>query len=255
MAPGAAQMPMAISLAASPDAAARSTCVAMNRADPDIDPVHGSDETEPGGLGLERLVFFSDAVFAIAMTLLVIDVRLPELVGQISDGELADALGGLWPRVFAYALSFSVIGIYWMAHWRRYLLVERTDEGLARLNLLLLGLVAFIPFPTSLLGQYGDRSLVVALYAVVLALAGLSGAACWAYAASRGLLRPTVSPDQYRLSLLRGLAAPTVFLASLLALPVVGTTMTELLWLLVFPAQRLAADWVRRSPTPPDQDA
>ena len=60
----------------------------------------------------------------------------------------ADALGELWPRVFAYALSFSVIGIYWLAHWRRYLLILTTYEGLARLNLLLLGLVAFIPFPT-----------------------------------------------------------------------------------------------------------
>jgi uncharacterized membrane protein len=227
----------------------------MSRTDPKIDPMHGAGETEPGGLGLERLVFFSDAVFAIAMTLLVIDVRLPELAGQISDGDLADALGEVWPRVFAYALSFSVIGIYWLAHWRRYLLVERTNEGLARLNLLLLGLVAFIPFPTSLLGQYGDRPLVVALYAVVLALAGLAGAACWAYAASRGLLWPSVTADEYRLGLFRGLAAPVVFLASLLALPVVGTAVTELLWLLVFPAQRLAVTWVRQSPTPADPDA
>lgn len=227
----------------------------MNRADPDVDPVRSVGEGEPGGFGLERLVFFSDAVFAIAMTLLVIDVRLPELAGQVSDGELADALGELWPRIFAYALSFSVIGMYWLAHWRRYLLVQRTNEGLARLNLLLLGLVAFIPFPTSVLGQYGDRPLVVALYAVVLALAGMAGAACWAYAASRGLLRPSVTADEYRLGLFRGLTAPVVFLASLLALPIVGATVTELLWLLVFPAQWLATMWVRHSPTPVEPHA
>lgn len=228
--------------------------MAMRRIDPNTDPLHSGDETEPGGLGLERLVFFSDAVFAIAMTLLVIDVRLPELAGQISDGDLADALWELWPRVFAYALSFAVIGMYWLAHWRRYLLVRRTNEGLARLNLLLLGLVAFIPFPTSLLGQHGDRPLVVALYAVVLALAGLAGAACWAYAASRGLLRPIVTADEYRLGLFRGLAAPAVFMASLLVLPIVGATATELLWLLVFPAQRLAVTWARRSGTPTEPD-
>jgi uncharacterized membrane protein len=219
-----------------------------------VDPTHSPAEREGIGLGLERLVFFSDAVFAIAMTLLVIDVRLPELAGQISDGELADALGELWPRIFAYALSFSVIGMYWLAHWRRYLLVQRTNEGLARLNLLLLGLVAFIPFPTSVLGQYGDRPLVVASYAVVLALAGMAGAACWAYAASRGLLRPSVTADEYRLGLLRGLTAPVVFLASLLALPIVGATVTEMLWLLVFPAQSLATMWVRHSSTPVEPD-
>ncbi len=220
---------------------------AVSLADPNIEPKSTADEGEPAGLGLERLVFFSDAVFAIAMTLLVIDVRLPELGGQISDGELADALGELWPRIFAYALSFSVIGVYWLAHWRRYLMVRQTNEGLARLNLLLLGLVAFIPFPTSLLGQYGDRPLTVAFYAVVLALAGFAGAACWAYSDRRGLLRSTVTSAEYRVGLLRALAAPAVFLASLLALPIVGTTATELLWLLVFPAQWLAVSWVRRS--------
>jgi uncharacterized membrane protein len=222
--------------------------------DPNLEPHSTADETEPAGFGLERLVFFSDAVFAIAMTLLVIDVRLPELGGQISDGELADALGELWPRIFAYALSFAVIGGYWLAHWRRYLMVQKTNEGLARLNLLLLGLVAFIPFPTSLLGQYGDRPLTVAFYAVVLALAGLAGAACWAYSDRRGLLRSTVTRAEYRASLLRALAAPAVFLASLLALPVVGTTATELLWPLVFPAQWLAGWWVRRSSRPAEPD-
>ncbi len=90
--------------------------------------------------------------------------------------------------------------------------------------------------------------------AVVLALAGLAGAACWAYAASRGLLRPGVSADEYRLGLLRGLTAPVVFLVSLLALPVVGTSATELLWLMVFPAQWLATMWVRHSPTPVESD-
>jgi TMEM175 potassium channel family protein len=193
------------------------------------------EERQGVELRLERVVFFSDAVFAIAMTLLVVNLPVPAFVGPVSQQRLADALAADLPRVFAYVLSFFVIGSYWLAHWRRYALVKRVDDRLVALNLLLLGFVAVIPFPSALLGQYGAQPLAVVIYALVLAAGGLVGTAAWLYAARRHLLRTHVSPAEVRLGTLRGLAAPAILLASLLVLPFAGPGPVELLWLLIVP--------------------
>jgi uncharacterized membrane protein len=137
---------------------------------------------EERGLGFERLVFFSDAVFAIAITLLIIEVRLPDLPRGATEDQLREALGALIPKVFAYVLSFATIGLYWLAHWRRFRYVARVNERLVAINLVLLGFVAFIPFPTALIGQHGDQPPVVIVYAVVVSLAGMFGPLSWLYA-------------------------------------------------------------------------
>ncbi len=205
------------------------------------------EERQDTDIGIERLVFFSDAVFAIAMTLLVIDLRVPDLVGSVTNQALATALADDLPRVFSYALSFSVIGMYWLSHWRRYAVVRRADETLVLLNLLLLGLVAAIPFPTSLLGQYGDLAVAVILYAGLLAAAGLAGTAGWWYVNHAGLVRHRVSSTEVRIGMLRGLAVPIVMLGSLLLLPFLGPGPVELTWLLIIPMHWLIARWARRA--------
>src|SRR4051794_4423800 len=91
---------------------------------------------EPG-LDFERLLFFSDAVFAIAITLLIIDIRLPALPSDATEQDVIDAIRAMLPSLFAYALSFATIGLYWLAHWRRYRYVSGVDERLVALNLLL----------------------------------------------------------------------------------------------------------------------
>ena len=205
------------------------------------------EERQDVEIATERLVFFSDAVFAIAMTLLVIDLRVPDLVGSVTDRRLASALAEDLPRVFSYALSFAVIGMYWLAHWRRYAMVRRVDETLVLLNLLLLGLVAAIPFPTSLLGQYGDLAVAVVLYAGLLAAAGLAGTAGWLYVTRKGLMRPGVTRTEVRVGTLRGLAVPVVMLGSLAILPFWGPGPVELAWLLIIPLHWLIARWATRA--------
>ena len=187
--------------------------------------------------GLERIIFFSDAVFAIAMTLLVIDLRPPDVVGQLTDEPYLAALGDLVPKILAYLLSFAVIGLYWLAHWRRYHYIVRANERLAGLNLLLLGAIAFIPFPTALIGAQGHRPIVVVVYASTLALAGILGTITWLYASRAGLTRPGLSPEYVRLSAWRGLSVPIVTLASLPLLPFVGPFPVEMSWLLIFVVQ------------------
>ncbi len=202
---------------------------------------HAAMEPRPGpeqehvSFSLERLVFFSDAVFAIAITLLAIEIRLPEGAG---DGDLNAAIADLAPMVFSYFLSFSVIGLSWLAHWRRYDLIERADERLAMINLAQLAFIALIPFPTALLGHYGDQAGPVILYAVIVACAGLLGTLTWIYADRNGMMRPGTTRETVRLATIRGLLLPLVFLSSL-PLLLLHPYAVEAAWVLFFPLQAL----------------
>jgi len=195
---------------------------------------HAGDER---GLGFERLVFFSDAVFAIAITLLIIDVRLPDLPPRASEEAVRQALGDLIPKVFAYVLSFATIGLYWLAHWRRFRYIARVDERLVAFNLILLGFIAFIPFPTALMGDQGDHVVAIVIYAFSLSAAGLLGPLTWLYAWRAGLAVPGITRRFAQLSAFRGFSVPIVLLGSLLFLPIVGTTWVTVSWLLIAPVQ------------------
>jgi uncharacterized membrane protein len=197
---------------------------------------HEADGHEPE-LDLERVVFFSDAVFAIAITLLVLDLRIPDLPEHASQDTIRAALGAATPRIFAWVLSFATIGLYWMAHWRKFRAIERTDERLAAINLLLLGVIAFVPFPTGLIGAHGDEPLVVILYALTLATAGILGSVSWVYARWAGLTRPGIDDRFVRRGAFRGITVPIVMLGSLALLPFVSTSVVEASWLLIFPVQ------------------
>jgi uncharacterized membrane protein len=105
---------------------------------------------------LDRIIFFSDGVFAIAITLLVIGLKAPSVPSLVSDSTLTHRLLDKWPRVATYALSFAVIGLYWIGHHRAFAHVRRFDYRLILLNLLFLGLIAFLPFPNEVLGRYGS---------------------------------------------------------------------------------------------------
>jgi uncharacterized membrane protein len=122
-----------------------------------------------------RLEAFSDGVFAIAITLLVIELRPPEVAGS----ELADALWDLWPSYFAYLVSFGIIGVMWLNHHRIFRQVRQADGPLLLLNLHLLLWVALIPFPTAVVADYlaeggaGARTAMV-FYSLVFLLAGVA---------------------------------------------------------------------------------
>jgi uncharacterized membrane protein len=207
------------------------------------------------GLAFERVVFFSDAVFAIAATLLVIELRLPDLAGNATPDQTIEAIRGLAPKVFAWVLSFATIGLYWLAHWRRFRVVDRVNDRLAALNLLLLGLIAFIPFPTALIGDHGDLPAVVVLYAGSLSAAGVLGSITWLYAWRAGLIPDTSELAHVRLVALRGFAVPIVMLGSLLFLPVVEPHWVELSWVLIFPVQLVLNRILRAVQPPPDGTA
>ena len=113
----------------------------------------GNDDDTSGDLALDRLVFFSDAVFAIAITLLIIEIEVPDLPVRASIAESWRALAALAPNFFAFALSFLVIGRFWMGHHERFRSLRQFDQRLMWPNMLYLMAIAFMPFATAFLGR------------------------------------------------------------------------------------------------------
>ena len=140
---------------------------------------HLEAESHKGDVGLDRLLFFSDGVFAIAITLLSIELHPPERW----DGSLAMLVSERWPMLAAFTISFLVIGIFWNSHRRLFMGMTRFTQGVFWLNLLLLGAIALMPFATSLTYQLGAGSEKFAIYLGLVSAAGLLQGLIYGYAA------------------------------------------------------------------------
>jgi len=202
-------------------------------------PRHEDDEAaEEEGIG--RILALSDGVFAIAITLLILEIAVP---ATTSAADLPKALLGLWPSYLAYVLSFLVIARFWVTHRLAFRLIARDDAALMWLNLLLLMFVAFLPFPTAVLGQHAGSPAAAVLYATSVVLASVASAAYWWYASGRGgLLRPDVARAQVRAMRARSLSGP-VFFALTLPIAVFAPYAAEIVWVLVFPLTRMVFVW------------
>jgi uncharacterized membrane protein len=157
-----------------------------------------------GSVGREsdtgRIEAFSDGVFAIAITLLIIEIGVPHLEGEPPGTTLPEALLRLWPSFLAYVISFLQIGVIWANHHNRFRFIERSDHGLLFVNILFLMCVAFIPFPTALLAEYLDgtaaeRETAGVIYAGTLAVTAVFFTLLWLYVAvNRRLVNRNLDP-------------------------------------------------------------
>ena len=118
-----------------------------------------------------RLEAFSDGVFAIVITLLILDIRFPE----VEYSRFQETFVSLLPRILAYVMSFIIIGLYWVVHHNSIHAMGKTDRGFLWLNILLLLCVSFIPFPTSLLGRYPFQAGPIIVYGTTLILCNAVG--------------------------------------------------------------------------------
>jgi uncharacterized membrane protein len=140
---------------------------------------------QPGGTerGTARIEAFSDGVFAIAITLLVLEIKIPHLQ---SGSNLLRGLLDLWPAYFGYVLSFVMIGIYWANHHYIFKLFTKTNHALNLLNLLFLLFIAFLPLPTEVLGEYlldrANQTTAATIYALGLLLPAVTWLLMWLYA-------------------------------------------------------------------------
>jgi uncharacterized membrane protein len=175
-----------------------------------------STEPDCRDLGLERLLFFSDAVMAIAITLLTVDLKLPDLPGTATSSELLHSLAVLAPRLLSFLISFMVIGVYWISHHRYYHYIVRYDGRLIGLNLVFLLSIALMPFVAGLMGQYYYLPVGGMVYAGAVAFTGFSMSAIWWYASSgHRLVEPGLDEKTIRIHRIILLVGPSVFLLSI----------------------------------------
>jgi uncharacterized membrane protein len=161
----------------------------------------------------ERLEAFSDGVIAIAITLLVLQIRVP----QASQGGLWDSLLDQWPSYMAFVISFVVIGLMWVSHHTMFERIASVDRGLLFINLLLLMGIAFLPFPTDLLATYIEQggtnsSVAVAIYSATMVAIGLTFTSMWLHLSNRPwLVVEGIPPERVRSAFRRSLVSPVVY--------------------------------------------
>ncbi len=177
---------------------------------------------------------FSDGLFAIAMTLLIVEVAVPRMIHTGSSRELLDRLEELVPEFAGFFLSFALIGRYWVAHHQMFSVLRGIDYGLISRNLVYLAFIAFMPFPTALLGDYFDNPLAVIAYAVTGAIVSALEVVLLRYAWKANLLRVKVTPEVMRWGSIMSLSPVVAFLISI-PVAFVSTPLAVLMWLITVP--------------------
>jgi uncharacterized membrane protein len=189
----------------------------------------GREDDEAGDPGLGRVLAFSDGVFAIAITLLVLGLNVPR---GLSASELHRSLRqDTLPELGIAALSFAVIGLFWLSHRRVFAQVLRIDGMLLLLNLVFLGPVVLMPFSSQLLSRYGADRVAVACYAATIGLAALLELWIWLHASRRRrLVAASLSRADVLATAYRAAYTAVVFLASI-PVSLVSVTAAKYAWL------------------------
>ena len=183
-------------------------------------------------MGKGRFEAFSDGVFAIAITLLILEIHLPE-AGTLNNDQMLQYLAHLWPQLLTYITSFATIGIIWLNHHATFAQVKRVDRLTLVLNLLLLLTVCFVPFPTALVAKYGPLPASIVLYGATLTALGVAYGVLWTHVVKcEHRADPAHVPPLTWATVRRGTYGTVVyFLATLLAF--VAPRLSELLFIAV----------------------
>jgi uncharacterized membrane protein len=164
-----------------------------------------------GQLRLNRIEAFSDGVFAIIVTLLVLELKVPALKDHASVAELAHALRDILPKFLSWLISFIIVCKFWLNHHHILGLARQADYGFVWLNSIFLLGQSFIPFPSALMGEYPDNRLAVSFFGLVFALNTLLFLALQAYIVRR-LIKPELAPLQDPHGVLKGLVGLASYL-------------------------------------------
>jgi uncharacterized membrane protein len=165
---------------------------------------------------LDRLILFSDAVFAIAITLLVIEIKIPEFHDEnITEQNLLGGLRHLIPKFIGFLISFLIIGQYWIVHHRMFSFVINYNSKLIWLNLLFLFVIALMPFSTGFYSEYVGEPVIspVIFYTCNIAMLGILNFFMWRYLSkTHHGLTENLSPQLARYSSLRAITVPVIFI-------------------------------------------
>lgn len=204
------------------------------------------------GRDLGRIISISDGLFATVLTLLVLEVKLPDTA---MNADAVQAMVLLWPKLFSYLLTFLVAGTYWMAHHYDFQHIRRFDGRLQWMNLMFLLCIGLLPASTAWVGQTeAARVLAWTVYALNMALAGVMLAAVWGYAVARRAVDPSLHPQLLRYVGLRHVVAPAIFLISIGVALVAPSPVASMTPLLISPLHRLLARLFLGQVKPSDAD-
>jgi uncharacterized membrane protein len=195
-----------------------------------------------GSEEFSRVLAFSDGVFAIAMTLLIVGVTVPVLQQGDSVDELADALNDLVGNIISFVISFLVIGRYWIAHHDFFARLKAVDAGLIWINLIYLMFVAFVPFPTALLGNYFENPLALAIYAVSVAIVSGMEVVEYRHAHRHDLMERKLPENVYRWGAFLSLSPVFLFLLSI-PIAFFHTWVAAASWYLIVPFFKIVQRW------------
>lgn len=201
-----------------------------------VDPSRGGvlwrrgDEPEFG-----RVVFFSDAVFAIALTLLALDLRVTDLRGDPdAPSSMLAALDDLVPQLIAYGVGFLLLAKYWLAHHRFMSRVGAIDGRFMGLNLVYLGFVALLPFPTALIGEYESNPISGVAFALALATVSIMETVLLVHAHRAGLFIHPLAEARFRQEVLASTQPAIMFLVTI-PIAFINPTYMLLSWLVAAP--------------------
>jgi len=194
-----------------------------------------SEALDKSGLSLGRINSFSDGVFAVAITLLVLSIHVPHIAPIVADQKLPHELIKLIPIFEAYVVSFLVIGLFWIGHHRVFSHFKRHDSGLLWLNLIFLMMIVFIPFPTSLISEYPTSRAAFIFYACSLALAGIMITVLFWYGLHGNRLADGVAGEYRRRFFFGYLDMSAVFLLSI-PISFLSVRVAKYFWLLIIPS-------------------
>ena len=183
------------------------------------------------GLSKHRIEALSDGIFAFAMTLLVLDLKIPHPPDpSAAAGPLGQTLLALWPKFLSYFMSFVVLGVYWIAHHGYAHFLKRTDRWLLWCNLLFLMFVVLVPFSTDLLGDYPKHKVAVMIYGANFIALGLAFYLQWWYATSgHRLVGRDLEPEVVHRGRRRMLGGIAVYSGAVL-LALVNPTLSVILY-------------------------
>ena len=184
------------------------------------------------GLEFDRAAFFSDAVYAIAMTLLVVGIGVP----HVQDRNLGKALSELDSSIVSFFIGFFVLAYYWVSHHQMFSRLRAVNTPLLVVNLTYLAVIAFLPFPTAIVGDHGDLALAFVLFAGCLAAISVLEVALYVCALHYDLLQAEADVALRRHDVIAGLIPAIVILASI-PIAFANTRFAFLAWLLIFPAE------------------
>lgn len=151
-----------------------------------------------------RLLALADGVFAIVMTILVLELGIPIIIGTAVNNELTRELANMWPEFLIYGLSFLVVGVFWLMHHFIFDSVKQYDAALSWINIFFLMCTSLLPFSTALFGEYGAKPIIAVGYGVNMFLGFVGLTSLWIYATRRGLVNDDIEPSVVKGGILMG---------------------------------------------------